>query len=93
MQALDAFSGQAEVLVVDDGSEFCIESEARALLSDKELSQIRFCRKENGGLSPCVIWDAANKPANGCHFIDDDDLIDEGFYREMMSRTFRGFPT
>ena len=87
VHALDAFTGQAEVLVVDDGSEFCIESEARALFSDKELSQIRFCRKENGGLSSARNFGMNQTRGKWCHFIDDDDLIDEGFYREMMSRT------
>ena len=87
VHALDAFTGQAEVLVVDDGSEICIESGVGELLSDNELSQIRFCRKENGGLSSARNFGMKQTRGKWCHFIDDDDLIDEGFYREMMSRT------
>ena len=85
--ALDAYDGVAEVLVVDDGSEFCIESGVRELLSDQELSRIRFCRKENGGLSTARNFGMQQTRGKWCHFIDDDDLVDEGFYREMMSRT------
>lgn len=87
VNALDAFAGQAEVLVVDDGSEICIASGVGELLSDNELSQIRFCRKENGGLSSARNFGMQQTRGEWCHFIDDDDLIDEGFYREMMSRT------
>lgn len=90
VQALDAFAGQAEVLVVDDGSKFCIESGVRELMSDQELSRIRFCRKENGGLSSARNFGMQQTRGEWCHFIDDDDLIDEGFYREMMSRTDSG---
>ena len=75
------------MLVVDDGSEFCIESGVREQLSDQELSRIRFCRKENGGLSSARNFGMKHTRGKWCHFIDDDDLIDEGFYWEMMIRS------
>ncbi len=89
-QALDAYEGEAEVLVVDDGSEFCIESGVRERLSDQALSQISFCRKENGGLSSARNFGMKNTRGKWCHFIDDDDLINSGFYREMMRRSDAG---
>lgn len=85
--ALDAYEGPSELLVVDDGSEFCIESGMREVLTDQELSRIRFSRKENGGLSSARNFGLQQTMGKWCHFIDDDDLIDEGFYQEMMSRT------
>lgn len=84
-QSLDFYDGEAEVIVVDDGSDFCVESGVRKLLSDDDLSRIRFCRKANSGLSSARNFGMKHTQGVWCHFIDDDDLIEKGFYREMAN--------
>ena len=46
VQALDAFDGEGEVLVIDDGSESCIESGMKELLTGETLSELVFAAKQ-----------------------------------------------
>jgi glycosyltransferase involved in cell wall biosynthesis len=85
-QSLEAYDGEAEVMVVDDGSDFCIESGVKEFLSDNVLRRIRFCRKANGGLSSARNFGMRNTRGEWCHFIDDDDIIEKGFYQEMANQ-------
>ena len=88
--ALEAYEGEGEVLVVDDGSAFCIESGVRKILTAQALSRIRFCRKANGGLSSARNYGMRHTEGLWCHFIDDDDVIDREFYQKMVRHMVEG---
>lgn len=90
VQALDAFDGEGEVLVIDDGSESCIESGMKKLLTGETLSRISFCRKTNGGLSSARNFGMRQTQGLWCHFIDDDDVIELDFYQEMAKHIVEG---
>lgn len=88
--ALDAYDGEGEVLVIDDGSESCIESGVKKLLTGQTLSRIRFCRKANGGLSSARNFGMRHTQGLWCHFIDDDDVVEIEFYQEMVKHMVEG---
>lgn len=89
-RALSKHSGNAEVLVVDDGSDFLIENEIRPLIPIETLQHLQFCRKANGGLSSARNFGIRLTRGEWCHFIDDDDLIHENFYRDMTIQAVQG---
>lgn len=83
-EALSAFEGTAEVVVVDDGSEIGIESRLRLSMISGNFENFCIVSKSNGGLSSARNFGLEISKGTWCHFIDDDDKILPRFYGEMI---------
>lgn len=84
LNALKGVQGFLEIIVVDDGSEVPLFSMLDSSPRLVKMELIRVIRKSNGGLSSARNEGIKRSKGRWCHFIDDDDLVAESFYVELL---------
>ncbi|MBR9766283.1 MAG: glycosyltransferase [Rhodobacteraceae bacterium] len=79
---LDGAPADLRVLVVDDGSTDGSASTLRDSFADHP--QVHLLQKENGGCASARNWGRMHSDAEHLAFIDADDMVEPGFYPEVL---------
>lgn len=72
-----------EIIVVDDGSTDDSANIIKEVISNNENVEIKYYKKENGGLSDARNYGIRFATGKYISFIDSDDYIDEDLYKDL----------